>query len=184
MEVHHFQWCPQSCISHLLQVFMCLTSPKWDLHVCLHWGQGYSADGPIDAAAFLLSLASLKHTWWFSSQMIVTCFIRELFMYRHIWLLWQCESYCIPPFICIIAPISKQVQNVLFFALFFLPASQCSSLGPLANGENTLVTGSGTNFGTVVNYTCDAGYDLVGFRYSACQTDGTWSHTAPSCHRK
>ena len=47
-----------------------------------------------------------------------------------------------------------------------------------------IVTGSGTNFGTIANYTCDAGYDLEGVRYSVCQTDGTWSHTAPNCSRK
>ena len=47
-----------------------------------------------------------------------------------------------------------------------------------------IVTGNGTNFGTIVNYTCDAGYDLEGVRYSVCQTDGTWSHAAPNCSRK
>ena len=70
------------------------------------------------------------------------------------------------------------------FLFFFLSASNWTTLGSLANGEIITVTGSGTHFGTVVNYTCNTGYDLVVFRYSVCQTNGTWSHTAPSCHRK
>ena len=74
---------------------------------------------------------------------------------------------------------------ILFcFSFLFSPASQCPTLSQGANLNMDIVTGSGTDFGTIVSYTCDAGYDLEGVRYSVCQTDGTWSHTAPNCSRK
>ncbi|KAK7111927.1 uncharacterized protein [Littorina saxatilis] len=62
-------------------------------------------------------------------------------------------------------------------------ASQCPSLDPLVNGEKPTVTGSGTGFGTITNYTCNDGFDLVGSRYTLCQTNGNWSHPAPTCER-
>lgn len=121
-----------------------------------------------------------KHTWWFSSQLTITYFMRELCMYRHTWLLWQCDFYCMPLFIWM------NLNNFQIFCFFLLPlpAFQCTSLGSLANGKITIVTGEDTDFGTVVNYTCNAGYDLMGSQYSVCKTDGTWSHRTPSCHRK
>ena len=159
----------------------CVSNPKWDLHVCLHWGQGYYSGASIDASACLLSCTSLKHMWWFSSQLTVTCFVRELCMWRHTWHLWYVNPTAYP---CLseFLPLNPN-QFKMFFVCLFLPGS-CPSLGSLANGKITRVTGNGADVGTIVNYTCDAGYNLVGSRYSVCQTNSTWSHVAPTCLRK
>ena len=41
-----------------------------------------------------------------------------------------------------------------------------------------------TTFGSVANYSCDNGYELVGPSTRMCQANGSWSDTAPSCKGK
>ena len=43
---------------------------------------------------------------------------------------------------------------------------------------------TGGVFGDTVTYTCDAGFDLSGDVMRTCQSDGTWSGSAPMCDRK
>ena len=62
------------------------------------------------------------------------------------------------------------------------PTVVCPSLS-LTNGmfsysDPTLGVGS------VVTYSCDIGYTLNGGSTRTCQSDGTWSGSAPTCSRK
>ena len=38
--------------------------------------------------------------------------------------------------------------------------------------------------GDTVTYTCDAGFELNGDAMRTCQSDGTWTGSAPTCDRK
>ena len=65
-----------------------------------------------------------------------------------------------------------------------LPECQASSCPPLpevphANAE--LLAGKGLNYGTVMQYTCDPGYERSGFPTLLCQSNGTWSSRQPTC---
>ena len=39
-------------------------------------------------------------------------------------------------------------------------------------------------FGDIVTYTCDYGFELSGDVMRICQSDGTWTGSAPICNRK
>ncbi|XP_019638158.1 PREDICTED: fibrillin-1-like, partial [Branchiostoma belcheri] len=55
---------------------------------------------------------------------------------------------------------------------------QCAVPSSPVNGDS-----SGPNFyQDVVQFTCDQGYDLVGYSSSTCQADRTWSSNVPSCN--
>ena len=54
----------------------------------------------------------------------------------------------------------------------------CGSLQSPSNGD---VTYTATTVGSVATYTCNAGYELNGVSVRACQIDGTWSGSQPSC---
>jgi len=58
-----------------------------------------------------------------------------------------------------------------------IPVS-CPSLLPPANG-NTSLTSTGTV--TMVTYTCDVGYTLVGSQTRNCKTSGAWTGAQPTC---
>ena len=62
---------------------------------------------------------------------------------------------------------------------FLSTVTNCSSLSDPPNGH---VSYSGS--GTTANYTCDSGYTLNGNGTRVCQTNGTWSGSAPSCECK
>ncbi|KAI8479445.1 hypothetical protein Bbelb_428150 [Branchiostoma belcheri] len=56
-------------------------------------------------------------------------------------------------------------------------ADRCPPLCPPTNG-----TMRGFNyFGDVITFTCDSGYRLVGASSLTCQTDASWTGTAPTC---
>ncbi|CAH1797704.1 unnamed protein product [Owenia fusiformis] len=54
----------------------------------------------------------------------------------------------------------------------------CPSLPEIANG---IKSGNGTAYNTVVNYTCDTGYTLVGSSSRLCLANSTWSGTNTTC---
>ncbi|KAK7489121.1 hypothetical protein BaRGS_00019635, partial [Batillaria attramentaria] len=60
-------------------------------------------------------------------------------------------------------------------------ASTCTAAQNPPQGSFSTEEGEGQDFGTVIRYSCDSGYDLVGSRYSLCQSNGTWSHDMPVC---
>ncbi|CAH1793745.1 unnamed protein product [Owenia fusiformis] len=57
------------------------------------------------------------------------------------------------------------------------PAS-CDGLSAPLNAE---LSGNGTVFGTIVNFTCDPGYIIEGAPKLLCQENGNWSHPVPTC---
>ncbi len=59
----------------------------------------------------------------------------------------------------------------------------CSDLPPLMNGVITYTGGlvDSRPINTIATFTCDNGYTLTGGSFRACQNDGTWSGTAPTC---
>ncbi|XP_078687146.1 uncharacterized protein LOC144919463 isoform X14 [Branchiostoma floridae x Branchiostoma belcheri] len=58
-------------------------------------------------------------------------------------------------------------------------AVQCPVLNPPTNGA---LSPTGTrDYQTVVTFTCDPGYELVGATTTTCQADGRWSNSVPTC---
>ena len=86
-------------------------------------------------------------------------------------------------------------MNILFAHFMYLQYSykQCCncvlpaavSCGPApeasANGQRS---GSGTTFGSTVNYTCFLGYTLQGNNTRTCMANKLWSGRTPTCNRK
>ena len=62
-------------------------------------------------------------------------------------------------------------------------ASQCPPLPEVENAKAEILAGRGLNYGTVIRYECDPGYDRTGFPVLLCQSNGTWSGPVPSCSR-
>ncbi|XP_065921906.1 CUB and sushi domain-containing protein 3 [Magallana gigas] len=60
-------------------------------------------------------------------------------------------------------------------------AQQCSSVSDPTNGSVNITEGSGTDFASVLMFSCDPGYDLLGSVYIHCRSNGTWSHPQSSC---
>ena len=62
----------------------------------------------------------------------------------------------------------------------FLPLIIVTCL-PLADPVNGAVSTNGNSFGNIATYTCDTGFARTGDDTRTCQSDGTWSGTAPTC---
>lgn len=71
---HHFQWW-WNCTFRVFWVLTSLMGPNWGLPICLHWEQGYLADGPPAPAASLLPWASLKFDDSPQSSQLLACII-------------------------------------------------------------------------------------------------------------
>ena len=55
----------------------------------------------------------------------------------------------------------------------------------IGNGNGKRKYGDGTSIGTIYEYECNEGYQLVGEPYIICRDDATWSQSnVPSCRRK
>lgn len=59
-------------------------------------------------------------------------------------------------------------------------------LAPLSCGspdaqQNTTVSGKKFTLGEKIQYDCPKGHSLLGHAERECKSDGTWSHSAPSC---
>ncbi len=67
------------------------------------------------------------------------------------------------------------------FSLLFL--GPCFDLPPLMNGDITYTAGLADSrpVMTTAFFTCDNGYTLTGGSFRACQNDGTWSGSTPTC---
>ena len=64
------------------------------------------------------------------------------------------------------------------------PSIVAIDCGHLLNPENGQVTFIGTTLGSVANYSCNAGFILMGLPTRACGVDGSWSGEAPLCECK
>ena len=56
---------------------------------------------------------------------------------------------------------------------------ECPNLDDLENGNVDYQTQEGST----ATYTCDSGYQLTGDSTRICQSDGTWSSSAPTSQR-
>ncbi|XP_048256923.1 uncharacterized protein LOC124140301 isoform X3 [Haliotis rufescens] len=60
--------------------------------------------------------------------------------------------------------------------------ASCSPLSTTLNfGTVTKVEGDGTEFGSIVNFTCNAGYQISGEPILFCTSSSTWTANVPSC---
>ena len=59
--------------------------------------------------------------------------------------------------------------------LFSFTATKCPQKEDITDGKKITLSGDGETYGSVVEYTCDEGYELVGSPVVVCQQDGTWS---------
>ena len=68
--------------------------------------------------------------------------------------------------------------HCLYFVLLAIQFS-CGHLAVPDSGQ--FVLSNGTYIGSIVTYSCNKGYSLVGFETRFCQADRTWSGVAPTC---
>ena len=75
--------------------------------------------------------------------------------------------------------IAAYFKTLISVSLFCL-----ADCGPLSDPADGLVTVTLTTYDEMANYTCGAGYDLIGVKTRTCWQDGNWSDAEPSCQRK
>ena len=63
-------------------------------------------------------------------------------------------------------------------------ASQCPPLSEVEHATANVLAGRGLNYGTVVRYECEEGFQRSGRPVLLCQSNGTWSSAVPTCTRK
>ncbi|KAL4233754.1 G-protein coupled receptor 2 [Mactra antiquata] len=64
---------------------------------------------------------------------------------------------------------------------------QCNKLdcGTLGNPENGRIDlSNGTKYGSTVVYSCNVGYDLIGYDKRSCLQNGDWDYIEPKCVKK
>lgn len=60
-------------------------------------------------------------------------------------------------------------------------ATGCPSPSNITNGQVNVTNETGTSVGSIILYTCNAGYQIDGVPISQCQKSGKWSTNPPSC---
>ncbi len=73
-------------------------------------------------------------------------------------------------------------QYSLIYCVFTI-SGNCFDLPPLMNGDITYNGGLADSrpVNTIATFTCDNGYTLTGGGFRACQNDGAWDRTTPTC---
>ena len=61
------------------------------------------------------------------------------------------------------------------------PATKCPPLRKVDHANPNQFAGKGLNYGTVIRYECDPGYERSGLPTLLCQSNGTWSSDVPIC---
>lgn len=61
------------------------------------------------------------------------------------------------------------------------PTCTLEDCGSLTSPTNGTVSVPSTGYGATAAYSCSSGYSLSGAATRTCQSDGTWSDTAPTC---
>lgn len=76
--------------------------------------------------------------------------------------------------------------NKNFFFDFFRTrlASQCPPLPETPSAKQTILSGGGRSYGTIVRFDCDPGYIRSGPPTLLCMSNGTWSGDVPTCSSK
>ncbi|XP_069124277.1 LOW QUALITY PROTEIN: uncharacterized protein [Argopecten irradians] len=60
-------------------------------------------------------------------------------------------------------------------------STSCNNRPFLSNGNTRNLTATVTQYGDVLQFYCNEGFETVGNTFTYCQTNGTWSHAAPVC---
>ncbi|XP_046553547.1 LOW QUALITY PROTEIN: uncharacterized protein LOC124262974 [Haliotis rubra] len=64
-------------------------------------------------------------------------------------------------------------------------SATCGAAPAVTNADSNIITTTGaTSYGAIVEYTCNAGYEIKGSSRRLCNTTNTWTNTAPTCERK
>ncbi|XP_067673802.1 uncharacterized protein [Haliotis asinina] len=64
-------------------------------------------------------------------------------------------------------------------------SATCGAAPDVTNAESNIITKTdATSYGAIVEYTCKAGYEIMGSSRRLCNTTNTWTNTAPTCERK
>lgn len=70
-----------------------------------------------------------------------------------------------------------------FIPLYFT-AVRCSNVIVPENGGIKELNGDAGDFASVVQFTCNEGYELIGNLTIYCKTGSIWSHETPVCESK
>ncbi|KAI1303707.1 Fibropellin-1 [Halotydeus destructor] len=62
-------------------------------------------------------------------------------------------------------------------------ASQCRPIGETPHAKQTVLSGTGRNFGTIIRFECEPGYRRTGVPTVLCESVGDWSGPPPTCDR-
>ena len=68
--------------------------------------------------------------------------------------------------------------NHMYIVLHTCTAVDCGAPEDLANG---MIRALYTVYRSVITYSCDYGYILIGVQTRTCQEDGRWSGQSPTC---
>ncbi|XP_033749665.1 CUB and sushi domain-containing protein 3-like [Pecten maximus] len=60
-------------------------------------------------------------------------------------------------------------------------STSCNTLPNVLNGYTKNLTATLNQYGDVLEYKCNEGYETVGLTFAYCRTNGTWSHDEPTC---
>ena len=72
-------------------------------------------------------------------------------------------------------------ERCMYCFCIFTDTADC---GPLPNPDNGMVTFGRTTLGSTANYSCSAGFVLMGLSSRMCEVDGSWSGEIPVCERE
>ncbi|XP_076318247.1 uncharacterized protein LOC143229580 isoform X1 [Tachypleus tridentatus] len=62
-------------------------------------------------------------------------------------------------------------------------ASSCPPLPETPHASQTVLSGGGRSYGTVIRFNCEPGFYRIGVPVIVCKTDGQWSGPPPKCER-
>ncbi|XP_071107671.1 uncharacterized protein [Haliotis cracherodii] len=63
-------------------------------------------------------------------------------------------------------------------------SAKCGSAPSVTDATSKIITSTdATSYGAIVEYTCNAGYEIKGSSRRLCNTTNTWTNTAPTCER-
>ena len=76
---------------------------------------------------------------------------------------------------------ASTVMSINFTLLVNYTVSDCGDPGTPSNGNTK---GTVTTSGSLVNHTCNEGYELNGAKTRECLANGSWSAPLPTCDSK
>ena len=96
----------------------------------------------------------------------------------------SCRYICIPflSFIVYNLQVILDAQFMKMTLLFYYAGIVCPELTAPENGS--VVSDGFMSWGGTVEYSCNEGYALVGFKDRTCTREATWSNSEPTCESK